>query len=1414
VDGRRLIERFTGPGCATCPPANTRWVVDEHGRTTETIQLNAQGQPLLGERQALDDWGRVKAVLAVSYRNGRQHSAVQTARFEYLAPFEPGVADATQPTLIARASVVPGQEHVTRIAYNAHGQPTQITEAGYSPVDGKGELNATPITRSTTYSYSRLNGRSLLTTIDGPLPNGPKNTSEDSDITTLAWDARGSMVVATVQPAGFTTEVRYDDAGRLQQVRNDEGAASVYRFNAAGQLASLARSSRGGHASAAQVQTFSYDAHGRLIETGPGHGSNYKAKTHQAWDGADRLLWQASAIGWAQQWQRDAEGRLLSQANISPAIVQSTAYEWRDDGSLSAVSDNAGRRVVVPSTAPAAAAQPSAAQPSSVRAEPVEAAERTTHLADDFGRVVRTQSPDSGTVIRSFDAADRLTAMRDALANEAQYTYDAAGRIVQQAVQAKGQTPVLTQWRYQGRQLAELIHPTQSERYTYNANGWRQSKTVTVGGFTSTTRYEHDSQGELLATTLPDGSRIAYARNGQGQVTALTRSRVHTPWLRRFETPQTLARDFERDAIGLTSYTAGNGVQARFMRSREGSLARVVYRKPAPAMTAQGQTTLLGFVGQNSQDTFERLLGIAPVYAQQPSASLLPAGDKTQGGPGMRAGAQPGALGHPTDPQALIDHRYLWDARGNLLLDAQRAGAPTDSAYAYDGANRLVIASTQGTQAAPSGALQPVSQSSAQRTDAAPQTSFYFHDAQGRRVLAQDQGAATRRIAYDGSTHRWSTDADVQAEYDESGQPTAIGARRFTWDAHGRLLTVSENNKPLATYTYNHRGQRIEKKTGAQPTQFLYDDHGQVQAELNANGAITRQYVYAADLPIAVIDGSTALHQDGSAWIQAFIDVGHLLRSWIGKADHTAWLHTNHLGAPEAATDAKGQLLWQASYNASGRAKTTSSVRPELVEGPSLFTLNLRLPGQYADAETGLHYNAHRYYDPERGQYLSPDPLASSPGYPDGPNPYAYVRYNPLRYVDPQGLVLFAFDGTNNTNDPNDLRTLGNGISNVWHFRELYQDGDARYITGVGTEDRSDPARLIRTNGTDAAFSNTGLARVDRMMEYFREELALARERNARDNTDVSMDIDIVGFSRGASQAREFSNRITMNSVWQGSTGRGAIPHWLDGLVRLRDANGVERLYYRTGTYVTNPQAGTSGYVYRCQRVNFRFMGLWDTVLSTHRGTYNLDIPPQFAHVAHAIALNEYRGMNTRQLPGVPLTGRLGAFPLESIMGGTVPAGQTRIERGFVGAHADIGGGFPDQGDENALARVALSWMVQQARSVRVNMRDLPNNTVPASPVIHDKSEIILTGGMGAGEDRQVRYRDNRTTTQRQMTGTGLTFAEIARRQADARQRFIEFDANRGRTDAITGTVNACRYLDWLRNNGYDIGNLRAQGCN
>ncbi len=82
-------------------------------------------------------------------------------------------------------------------------------------------------------------------------------------------------------------------------------------------------------------------------------------------------------------------------------------------------------------------------------------------------------------------------------------------------------------------------------------------------------------------------------------------------------------------------------------------------------------------------------------------------------------------------------------------------------------------------------------------------------------------------------------------------------------------------------------------------------------------------------------------------------------------------------------------MKWSAVYDTFGNC----SIDVEAIEN------NLRFAGQYYDAETGLHYNWNRYYDPETGRYMRVDPVG------EGLNLYLYVQNNPLKYVDPRGLT-------------------------------------------------------------------------------------------------------------------------------------------------------------------------------------------------------------------------------------------------------------------------------------------------------------------------------------------------------------------------------------------------------------------------
>ena len=110
-----------------------------------------------------------------------------------------------------------------------------------------------------------------------------------------------------------------------------------------------------------------------------------------------------------------------------------------------------------------------------------------------------------------------------------------------------------------------------------------------------------------------------------------------------------------------------------------------------------------------------------------------------------------------------------------------------------------------------------------------------------------------------------------------------------------------------------------------------------------------------------------------------------------GANAETYWFINDHLGAPRTIVNSSGQVVWQAAYLPFGKAE----VLVDTVEN------NFRLPGQYYDAETGLHYNMFRYYDPDTGRYITADPI----GLDGGLNLFLYAGGDPMNWVDPWGLV-------------------------------------------------------------------------------------------------------------------------------------------------------------------------------------------------------------------------------------------------------------------------------------------------------------------------------------------------------------------------------------------------------------------------
>jgi RHS repeat-associated protein len=131
------------------------------------------------------------------------------------------------------------------------------------------------------------------------------------------------------------------------------------------------------------------------------------------------------------------------------------------------------------------------------------------------------------------------------------------------------------------------------------------------------------------------------------------------------------------------------------------------------------------------------------------------------------------------------------------------------------------------------------------------------------------------------------------------------------------------------------------------------------------------------------------------------------------RAKHASFAkhHAGHLNTPRLVADATGTTVWRWDQ-AEPFGNNPADEDPDA--NSVAFDLPLRLPGQRYDAETGLHYNYFRDYDPSLGRYGESDPI----GLRAGLNTYAYVLGNPLLNVDPEGLdvtlICRAVDWTNN----------------------------------------------------------------------------------------------------------------------------------------------------------------------------------------------------------------------------------------------------------------------------------------------------------------------------------------------------------------------------------------------------------------
>ncbi|ANI58005.1 RHS repeat-associated core domain-containing protein [Pseudomonas sp. GR 6-02] len=570
----------------------------------------------------------------------------------------------------------------------------------------------------------------------------------------------------------------------------------------------------------------------------------------------------------------------------------------------------------------------------------------TQYQWDAVGRLTQTTLPTGATRAFSYNAYGKITAERDELGRVTRYEYVDDLHLVSRRINADG---TQLKYRYDNAQL--LLTEIENEsgetyRLDYTPGGLIRQETGFDGRRTA---YVYDLNGHLLEKTEfgDDGSQLitGYERDAEGRLLVKT-------------LPDGIQVEYRYDSLGrLVSVDDGHDHPLEFEYDQQDRLIT----------EHQGWGTLR--YGYDACGQLNRL--------------RLPDGSKldyhhAKGGAltdidlnGARLTDHTYKSGREVQrQQGLLLSEYAYDDQGRLKAHAvsqqQKSLYRRDYAYSLNGNLDHIADTRHGQRSYQYDPLNRLTRVRHTRDD--PPESF-AHDPAGNLLMQDRPGPTTvkgNRLLMQGDRH-YDYDAfgNLIRERRGTGQKLVT---EYRYDCQHRLVGVTLPDGSCASYRYDAFGRRIAKTVDGQTTEFFWQGD-QVVAESSKEHY--RSYVYEPGnfRPLAMLDGKGP------------------------KKACPFYYQLDHLGTPQELTDFGGEIVWSAKYNAYGKVTHQTFGGGEQLEQP------LRFQGQYFDAESGLHYNRHRYYDPEVGRYLTPDPIKLAGGL----NQYQYTP-NPTGWVDPLGL--------------------------------------------------------------------------------------------------------------------------------------------------------------------------------------------------------------------------------------------------------------------------------------------------------------------------------------------------------------------------------------------------------------------------
>ena len=315
------------------------------------------------------------------------------------------------------------------------------------------------------------------------------------------------------------------------------------------------------------------------------------------------------------------------------------------------------------------------------------------------------------------------------------------------------------------------------------------------------------------------------------------------------------------------------------------------------------------------------------------------------------------SLGFDAQSQLPDSRTYGYDAAGRLTDAIDDVDPLLNQHHAYDELDRLT-GSRRG-------------EPELSRID-------YSYDLSGNRSEKIKNSATHNSYSTDANSNRLQSQGGAQTvnySYDAAGNLTSDGTFSYSYNAAGRRIAATNAaTGQTVGYGYDALGQRVTKTHLGNTTQFFYDEQGHLTGEYDASGQLIQEIIWLGDLPVAVLKPSAT---------EATPDL--------------YYIHADQLGTPRKITRSNdNRAVWSWEPEAFG-----NSLPDQNPSALGDFVFNLRFPGQYYDAETGLHYNYFRDYNPATGRYIESDPI----GLVGGINTYAYVGGSPVNYIDLTGEI-------------------------------------------------------------------------------------------------------------------------------------------------------------------------------------------------------------------------------------------------------------------------------------------------------------------------------------------------------------------------------------------------------------------------